>query len=244
MKFTNLVLILFLVFSIIQCDNSSSKPNSKAVEDLFEFITYGSVSQQEVNDIAEKLDENYQRILDDLQTDITGNITVKIWADRSQFMSDMERDLGIRYEGATGYLFSRTEIRILHIGDAPQTVHHEFAHVALLFVNPNFSNNPRWLWEAVALYESGEFIDPKDVNFMYLGDYPTIEELDMDYNDGVKIYRVGYVLLEYIIETWGMEKVIELINSNGDLENDLGVTVANFEQNWYQYIEDKYLSEN
>jgi hypothetical protein len=31
-------------------------------------------------------------------------------------------------------------------------------HAVSLGVNPRFGNNPRWLWESVALYQNGEFI--------------------------------------------------------------------------------------
>ena len=33
---------------------------------------------------------------------------------------------------------------------------HEFAHGVSLHVNPRFGNNPRWLWEAVAIYEQAD----------------------------------------------------------------------------------------
>jgi len=38
---------------------------------------------------------------------------------------------------------------------------HGFCHAVSLYVSPTFGNNPRWLWEAVALYENAEFVDPR-----------------------------------------------------------------------------------
>ena len=39
---------------------------------------------------------------------------------------------------------------------APGESVHEFAHAVSLALDPSFSNNPRWFWEAVAVYEARE----------------------------------------------------------------------------------------
>jgi hypothetical protein len=109
-------------------------------------------------------------------------------------------------------------------------------------VNSSIPNNPRWLWEAVAVYENNEFVDPRTLSYMVSGNYPTLEELNSDYNSGNHyIYSVGYILLEYINETWGMDKVIELIQTNGNIPLTLGIAVEGFESGWYLFIEEKYL---
>jgi len=64
-----------------------------------------------------------------------------------------------------------------------------------------------------------------------------------DYNSSNhSIYSVGYVLLEYIVLTWGMDAVIDLIKNNGNLSNSLGLTTREFELGWYHFIEEKYLN--
>ena len=123
------------------------------------------------------------------------------------------------------------------------TAVHEFAHLVTMQVNSTISNNPRWLWEAVALYENNEFVDPKLLSYMVSGNYPTLAELNTDYNvSNHSIYDVGYVLLEYVVLTWGMNTVIELIKNNGNLSNSLGMTTQEFESGWYQFVEEKYLN--
>ena len=78
---------------------------------------------------------------------------------------------------------------------------------------------------------------------MVSGNYPTLEVLNTDYNSGNRsIYSVGYILLEYIIETWGMDQVINLIQTNGNIPLSLGITAEEFESGWYQFIETKYLN--
>jgi hypothetical protein len=110
-------------------------------------------------------------------------------------------------------------------------------------INSTIPNNPRWLWEAVALYENDEFVNPRSLPYMVSGNYPTLDELNSDYNSGnQQIYSVGYVLLEYIVETWGMDEVIELIKSNGHISLVLGRTESEFEYGWYQYVEQTYFN--
>ena len=78
---------------------------------------------------------------------------------------------------------------------------------------------------------------------MVSGDYPTLSELNTDYNSSNHyIYSVGYVVLEYIIDTWGMDTVIALINNNGNVSVSLGLTTQEFESGWYQFVEEKYLN--
>ena len=94
----------------------------------------------------------------------------------------------------------------------------------------------------MALYESNDFINPGTLPYMVSGDYPTLSELNTDYNSSNhQIYSVGYVLLEYIIQNWGMDEVIDLIKTNGNLQSVLGVSVSEFEYGWYRFIEEKYL---
>ncbi len=35
---------------------------------------------------------------------------------------------------------------------------HEMCNSVSLYVSPSFANNPRWLWESVALYENSELV--------------------------------------------------------------------------------------
>ena len=56
------------------------------------------------------------------------------------------------------------------------------------------------------------------------------------------IASVGYILLEYVVETWGMDVVISLIKNNGNISNLLGITIQEFELGWYQFVENKYLN--
>lgn len=187
------------------------------------------------------MESNYQRILDDLQVATLPVVKVDIWAENETFLAAMERNIGRRYPGATGYV-SAGGICLLNIGDVPYAAVHEFAHVVSQHVNARIGNNPRWLWEAVALYESGSLINPKGLAYMVSGNYPTLQQLNGDYNAGdQKIYSVGYTIVEFINLTWRKNATIALIESNGNIFKVLSLTDAEFENQWYQFVKAKYL---
>ena len=237
----------FILFCItlpvlISC-NKSVEPVLDVSSDHFEYAVIGILSSSAVSEISVNLESNYSRIISDLQVPNVPDIMVRIWTDYDEFLNDMENDIGTRYNGATGYIYNMTEFRLYYTGQAAGAAVHEFAHVVSMYINPSIPNNPRWLWEAVAIYESQEFVDPVSLPYLVSGNYPTLDELSTDYNSSDhKIYSVGYVLLEYIVHTWGMDTVITLIENNGDIAAAPGIPVRQFEAGWYNFLEEKYLN--
>jgi hypothetical protein len=227
-----------LCITACDCDNQATAPD----EEYFIYVLYDGLELEDIAEISEELETKRDGIIDALKVDNIPKTTVKIWADYGNFLDDMEADIGTRYTGATGYVYDENEIRFYFNNYAPLTAIHEFAHIVSMHVNITIPNNPRWLWEAVALYLTDDFIHPKTLPYMVSGDYPTLSELNIDYNNSNhSIYSVGYVLLEYVVETWNMDTVIQLIETNGNLNQVLDLTTEQFELGWYSYIESDYL---
>jgi len=242
-KFRPHVIFLFCLLSFSSFLGCSRSTDSEDVleNDRFDFVLYDGLDHEQISDIDEALIDNYDRIIDDLRVQDMPKITIKMWSDYQNFLKAMEEDIGVRYNGATGYIFGMTEFRLYFTSRASLDAVHEFAHIVSMQINSTIPNNPRWLWEAVALYESNDFTDPKTLPYMVSGNYPTLAELNTDYNDSNhNIYSVGYIIQEYIINTWGMDTVIALIKNNGNISS-LGITTQEFEAGWYAYVEEKYL---
>ena len=243
MHLKNLLLFVVAFIFLPSCKHSTT-PDEILDNEHFDFILYDGLSPSIIPDISNELENNYERIITDLQIMNMPAVTVKIWADYDNFLEAMQTDIGVRYTGATGYLFGMQEMRLQYSDEVSQTAVHEFAHLVSLQVNSNFANRPRWLWEAVALYECQDFVYPKSLPYMVSGDYPTLSELNTDFNSSNhSIYSVGYVLLEFVVQTWSMAKVIDLIKTNGNIPSVLGITTQMFESGWHQYVEDKYLNQ-
>lgn len=243
MQFKFVLVIIFALPLIISCSKSTDSNESLDLDnERFTYIFYDGLESKNISEISKNLESHYNRIITDLKVQEMPKVTVKIWANYNNFLNAMETDLGTRYTGATGYVFGMTELRIFYNSNVANAAVHEFAHLVSMQVNSKIPNNPRWLWEAVALYENNEFVDPKSLPYMVSGDYPTLAELNTGYNSGNQfIYSVGYVLLEYVVKTWGMETVIGLIKNNGNISGLLGITVQEFESGWYQFVKVKYL---
>jgi membrane peptidoglycan carboxypeptidase len=70
------------------------------------------------------------------------------------------------------------------------------------------------------------------------GKYPTLAQLNKDTQ---LTYHLGYTIIEYIRDTWGMTAVRDLITSSGNLPAVLGKNESEFEKGWYEYVKGKYL---
>lgn len=187
--------------------------------------------------VKDSLEKNYQVLLDDMQPGSIEKTTIALWSDKQEFAASQYN----RYPGAVGYVVSKREVRVLAIGvSTNQVAIHEFVHALTLYINDDFANNPRWLWESIAVYEAKQFIDPTILPFMTSGDYPSMESLDQEQGTEQRIYKVGFTIAEFIIKTWGVEKLHALVESNGNVEKTLGISMATFEQQWYQFVRDKY----
>jgi hypothetical protein len=115
---------------------------------------------------------------------------------------------------------------------------HEFAHCASMAANPAIANNPRWLWESVALYEAGQVVDPRTLPYVTSGTPPTLAELSRI--EDTRIYDVGGLIGEFVVVTWGRQALRDLVRRGGALQAVLGVDEATFTARWFAYARERY----
>jgi hypothetical protein len=226
-----------LIFIIASCQKDGKKTNDV----IFNFDLHDGLTDEDIPLVKNKLQGNIDRILSDLNVEYSGTFTIHVWDNNENYLEAQENNIGTRYPGSSGYVIGENELALLHVSGMEENAEHELAHCISLHIQSNFGNNPRWLWEAVAIYESGEFHDPRNINYLASGDYPTIAELNGDFNNGdQKIYEVGYLITEFILHEWGKVKLIELIRNLGDVENVLDISVTDFEGKWKTFVDAKY----
>jgi hypothetical protein len=209
---------------------------------------YTRIDQDSIQSIAQYVEASYGRIVADLKPDSLGTIAIHLYST----LKDVHRAMGMpdAPSWVKGSIISADEVAIISPNSADldhsvtydymlSCIVHEFAHCVTLHVNPTAANRPRWLWESVAIYESGQFVDPKRLDYLADGSPPSLAELN-DIND-TRVYDVGYTLAEYIVSTWGSEALRRLIRSNGDLLSTLRVTEMAFQTGWYDFVTNKYL---
>ena len=201
----------------------------------------GTAPETAVRAALDRLEAEYPRIITALGVSSLPVIAVRIWQDERTYFDELTRYFGVRYQ-ASGYITGPAELRVLAVPQLATNVVHEFVHAATMRLNPSFANNPRWLWEAVALYENGELVNPRSIAYLNSGAFPTLQQLNADPNAGRQVYEVGYLLGEFIVSTWGRPAYLRLIQANGDLQAVLGVSPAAFESSWQAFVRQRYLS--
>ncbi len=190
--------------------------------------------------IGEALEANHARITADLRVSAMPVVSVWVWQDSTSFYADMQARTGQVYQGSGGWVRGPSAVSVLAGSNVARSAVHEFAHTVSIAVNPRIANNPRWLWETVALYENGELVDPKTIDYLVAGRYPTLAELDAPFSANRQVYQVGYLLGQFIVKTWTMDGLIRLIQSNGDIPGTFDISVAEFEARWHAFLHAEY----
>jgi hypothetical protein len=198
--------------------------------------------------IAQYLENNYSRVTADLSASNLPVINIQFYSNQST----LHQTLNFPNSPAwlVGAATARDQIHMMS-PNAPNLnrafdemlaiMVHEFTHCVTLNLAPNSGNNPRWLWEGVALYEAGQFVHPNCIAYLVNGNPPTLAGLNANWQTNTQLYDVGYLLIEYIVATWGKEKLANLIIALGDIQAVLGISVAAFESGWYEFVRVKYL---
>ncbi len=223
--------------------SASPVPRTYSSEDgRYVVVLHPGAAEELAGPILARLAAEGGRIRDHLGVTDTTPYAVHVRGNSGDFLRAMESSIGTSYPGASGFITGRYRAEILATSGAPQEALHEYAHSMSLFIKPRWYNRPRWLWEALATWESGEFFHPSTISDVRVGIFPTLAELDLDHNSGARlVYEVGYLLFEYLLDGWGMETVKELIRQSGDVPGVLGLPVEEFERRWREFVTERYL---
>ena len=200
-----------------------------------------SASEGVLQEVAGRLEEALPRYQADLGVGATRPFTVRVWQDEAAWFAEAERHFGRRID-TSGYVAGPDELRVLAVAQVARNAAHELAHCVSLYVNPGCANNPRWLWESVALWENRELVDPRTLGYMVGGRPPTLDELNADVTASRQVYEVGYTIGEFVVATGGPEALVRLVQANGDTVTVLGLSTPDFEEAWYAFVRERYLS--
>lgn len=230
------------LLALLSCAGSTGPTEQQSEH----FAFTSTLNSSTVSALGQGVEREYARILTDLGVSSMGAVRVTIYNSNAAMADAVRPFVGQIPVWSTGLVTGRDQIHLLAPGAgeaAPyaQTVQvlvHEFAHCVSMQVNPRIGNNPRWLWESVAIYEARQQVDPRTLDYMRAGTPPTLAELSSMAD--TRVYAVGYTITEFIVETWGRPAVNRLITSNGDLGATLGVTASAFERDWYAFVKARY----
>lgn len=217
----------------------------------FTFLFSSSIDSSSIVGLSKILEGSYSKIGRYLNTIPADNIEVNIYDQRLKYIKATGNwSASGNIEGISKLYFVENSWLESEIG---KIAVHEFVHSVVLKLlidkeqkplnakkfDERFSTFPIWLWEGLSVYEAEQFYEPKTLAYLKNGKYPQISELN-NRSKGQKIYTCGYTIIEYILEEYGKDKLIQLIESYGDLKKVLNLTEEKFSSNWYNFIKKKY----
>ena len=237
------------------CGGSTPAGPSPAPSTLFQqhlsanfVLHFTAMDAASVEDTAARIEAEYARIVGDLQPPRMSRVAVFLYPDFASMQNAVRGTAGTLPAFARGLVTGASSIHVLSpslasvwpYADGVRAIVHEFAHCVSLQVNATIANSPRWLWETVAIFEAGEFVNPRSVTWLSNGQPPPIARLNSF--DNTDIYSVGYVLGEFIVSRWGRDGLVMLIRTNGNTAAVTGMSESDFLQEWYAFVRARYLA--
>jgi hypothetical protein len=207
---------------------------------------YDPADAARVPAIATAAEAEYARIVSELQVASMPVVHVRYYQTHAALAAAVRPIAGAIPSWASGLVTGPDQIHLLSPAAtgaataeaAAVNVVHEFAHCVTLQLEPRSANNPRWLWETVALYEARQFVDPSRLGYLVAGQPPSLADLSSF--DNTRVYDVGYLIGEFIVQRWGQPALPALVRARGDTQAALGISQPEFERDWYAAVRVRY----
>lgn len=249
------VFLVALFFRLLRVEKET-----KSIKSAHFDVIYSGILKAEAENISKALEQNYERVRQDLADPKHDKITVFIHSNQEEF----NKATGLVNSKANGtsrgplvfHLKYETWFNAVFPPEMEKVAVHEFTHCVQLNVliqdalsrlkaadSTDFDKNfemkfekeyPQWFWEAICDYEAG-MVNAASVKYGMKGK-PTLKEL----NTSQQIYNVGYTIIAYFVSKYGKEKLPDFIKSYGNFEQTLGITEKEFESGWYEFVREKY----
>ncbi len=254
MKLINRILFsTLIILSLVSCVPPKIEWNSADETDHFIFFVT-EASKNAVPSLADELEANYTRITQDLQVAPTVKFSVHVFEDVDTFHKEDGRPDASPSSVGTVHGIDIWLVSPLNPGNALNTQEvltagvHEFTHALVNYINGSLEENnyqiPIWLNEGLAGYEAGQMSADWRARLAQLiadGAIPSIStDLVPDRFEKVKGLPFSISLVEYIIQEYGIDKIVALIKSPTDVESILGITIPELDSAWRDYLQKEY----
>jgi len=209
-------------------------------------FAYTPLDEKSIASIAAAVESQYARILSDLRSDSLPLVHVTFYLDHAALVAATSPVAGTVPSWAAGLAIAQDQIHLMS-PNAPgwamsdpsmSNIVHEFAHCVSMHLNARIPNNPRWFWESVAIYESGQTADLRTLGYMRDGQVPSFASLNSF--DNRQVYELGYSIAEFIVTRWGRDALNKLVWNNANVSAALGLSQTEFEAQWLAFVRQRY----
>ncbi|WP_420642751.1 peptidase MA family metallohydrolase [Candidatus Leptofilum sp.] len=194
--------------------------------------------------IVSQLETDYERITSHLQHQPSEKIIVEIYPNLQSY----HESIGLRQgsDWLVGGAWSGMMGLVTPLNPGPAHTFdtimgiatHELVH--LIVDEMSDAEIPVWLNEGIATYESGQ----RQTNFIITSIESGLPAIgDLDFSSGIEssvIYAFSYTIVEFIVQEFGYDTLIELVKLGGGFEESLGISESEFENAWHQFLMAEY----
>ena len=206
------------------------------------------------------MEYGYDKLSEDFSHNISWRIPLILYGSHSDFQQT-NVTWGLLPEGVQAFAEPMRKRIVLHFSgsnvDFTHTAIHELVHIFQFdiiygsLLRSVFSRNllfqiPLWFAEGCAEYYSSGYDEDAE---MFMRDATVFDYLpyDLDYASGYMVYKSGQAAIVYINETYGPEKVIEIMDSlhfqrsmELALKSTIGVSTTELGTEWKKSLRRKY----
>ncbi len=242
--------ICLMIF--ITAKSSGQTSDSLRLEKSTEHFNLFSTTKDSIvlDTLALVLENNYAKITGHLGITLDKKTTVKVFPDLTSFHKAINTP-----EAPDWVVGSCMNNELLMVSPLnPGSVHtfssllqvivHEFAHLAVFYAldEKGISTLPQWLSEGFAQYEAGQIND--HIKRIVVSGFkktapPTWEQLSsasmLEFGQ-MNGYAISVTIVEFLVNTYGMEKLVALLKAPEHIETIYGLSQENLEKQWIQYL--------
>lgn len=214
----------------------------------FEFYSVAA-DKKCLDDLSTEIESNYKRLTSDLKIDLDYKPKVYIYPNLEAFHKSINQLNAPDWAVGTAWGKDLKMVSPLNPGKShsyetiKQVLVHEFVHVLEINIVDNPQSLHTWLWEGIACFEANQINDSakKVLREEALNNNaPTLEELSKNFYTVQNAYQYSYSIVDFMVNTYGKDKLVEILNDYKNIEKILGISMDAFEKQWIQYIKESY----
>lgn len=246
----------FIIILILLSSCSKEKIILSLNKETIHFKFY--CTSQDINildDLINRLENNYVKITSDFNVNLKDKISVFIYPDIKTYHKEIGKPKASN--SLVGSVIG-TAIKMVSPNNSGgvhdyelmmKIIVHEFTHSIINYVSGSVNKNnyhiPTWLNEGLAFYEAQQMNEEwkKPLKKMISKNkVPSIKDLNSNHFSGSD-YIFSFTIAEFMIGKYGFKKIIEIIKNPQDIEKILGIDMDYFEKQWLVYLKKKYLDD-